>query len=852
MAGNILVRGARTHNLKNIDVEIPRERLVVITGVSGSGKSSLAFDTLYAEGQRRYLESLGADARQLLRQLERPDVDRIEGLSPTIAIEQKVGLASPRSTVGTLTDTYDYLRLLFARVGEPHCPRCGRAIVAHTIAAIVDELLALPPETRIVVLAPVTLENGGVEERLGEFARRGFTRFLVDGEIHEIGALPAATGAARELDLMIDRLAVRAANQKRVADSLEVAAREADGRIKVRILKDAEPGSARETLFSLHLRCPYCGIAVPEITPGIFSFNTPEGACPTCNGLGSVRQVPGRSRGSSEADAAVPCADCGGSRIRSESRSVRIGAFDIAAVADWPVTRVRDFFAHYPFDEQRRAIGQKITDEIVKRCTILVELGLSYLNLGRSAATLSAGELQRVRLVTELGSAMAGVLYVLDEPSIGLHQKDNAKLLDLLKRLRDAGNTVLVVEHDREAMLEADYLIDMGPAAGANGGRVIDQGTPAELIARSQSLTGRYLAGLAKISVPQERRYGSGELLTVRNARERNLKGITVDIPVGAMTCVTGVSGAGKSTLVMDVLYPRIAARLQRRKAEIAASDRTEILGWESFSRVVGVDQSPIGRTARSNPATYTGVFDYLRELFSQLPEARLRGYDSRRFSFNASGGRCEACGGEGAIRVEMHFLPEAYVTCAVCKGERFNRETLEIKYKGLSIADVLRLSIDHALELFGNIPGIAARLRTLHEVGLGYLALGQPASTLAGGEAQRVKLARELARQAVGRTLYVLDEPTAGLHFEDVKTLLGLLNRLVDLGNTVVIVEHNLDVIKSADHVIDLGPEGGERGGELIAVGTPEAIAAVPASATGDYLRPILQSKALNEPVRM
>jgi excinuclease ABC subunit A len=842
MAGHIVIKGARAHNLKNIEVEIPRDRLVVVTGVSGSGKSSLAFDTLYAEGQRRYLESLGADARQLLQQLPQPDVDSIEGLSPTIAVQQKPALTSPRSTVGTLTDVQDYLRVLFARVGQPHCVSCGHAIRAHTVEQIVDLLLALPAQTRIIVLAPVSLlQAGNVAERLRELARQGFARVLIDGEMRELGNEGSFdAGAVRQLDLVIDRLVVRDGIERRLADSLEVASRHGDRVVKMQLLDGNEASSQRELLFSLRFACVHCGAVLPEITPSMFSFNSPQGACPTFNGLGVITAARGKRNKAGSQDGTTPCPECNGTRLRKESLAVRIEGCNISDIAVWPIDQAREFFSGLAFGDDRKVVGQKIVDQIVRRLRVMAELGLGYLSLDRPTVTLSGGELQRVRLATQIGSAMAGVLYVLDEPSIGLHQKDNAKLLTLLKQLRDAGNTVLVVEHDRETMREADYLIDMGPGAGVQGGEVVAHGTPSEICRNERSRTGRYLSGLTKVPMSSTRRGGSN-FLTVRNAKARNLKNLTVNIPIGAMTCVTGVSGAGKSTLVMDVLYPGVAARLQRRKT--GAGGNAVILGWENFDRVIGVDQSPIGRTARSNPATYTGLYDHLRELFAQLPEARVRGYESERFSFNASGGRCEACGGEGVTRVEMYFLPEIYVTCAVCKGRRYNRETLDIKYKGMSIADILDLTVDQALELLANVPAIHDRLRTLRDVGLGYLQLGQPASTLAGGEAQRVKLARELARRSTGRSLYVLDEPTAGLHFEDVHTLLELLHRLTELGNTIVIVEHNLDVIKNADYVIDLGPEGGDRGGELIACGSPEEIAEGADSATGRYLKEVLEA---------
>ena len=841
MAGNIVIKGARVHNLKNIDLEIPRGRLVVITGVSGSGKSSLAFDTIYAEGQRRYLESLGADARQLLQRLEQPDVDSIDGLSPAIAVQQKPGLASHRSTVGTLTDIHDYLRLLFARVGQPYCVACGREIKAYTVEQIVDQLLALPATTRIVLLAPLSLSAGvDVKDRLRALVRQGFARVMVNGAMRDLAdEADFDIGAGRQLDLVIDRLMIRPGIEKRLADSVELAARQGADVVKIQIPGDNEAELEREIVFSLRFVCVHCGTAMPEITPSLFSFNSPQGACPKCNGLGVSSAAGGKRAARNAGDGATPCPECGGARLRKESRAVRIAGHDIVEVAAWPLAQALEFFSTLAVGDERKIVGQKIVEQIVRRFRVLAELGLEYLSLERSTVTLSGGELQRVRLARQIGSAMAGVLYVLDEPSLGLHQKDNARLLDLLQRLRDGGNTVLVVEHDRETMLAADYLVDMGPAAGVRGGEVIAQGTPAEVGDNPRSLTGRYLSGAAQVPMPRRRRSGSGQFLSIRKANARNLKNLAVDIPLGVMTCVTGVSGSGKSTLVMEVLRDGVAARLLRNKE--SACGGAEIIGWETIARVIGVDQNPIGRTPRSNAATYTGLYDHLRELFAQLPEARVRGYGSERFSFNASGGRCEACGGEGVTRVDMYFLPEVYVTCAVCKGRRYNRETLDIKYKGMSIADILDLTVDQALELLVNIPAIQDRLRTLREVGLGYLQLGQPASTLAGGEAQRVKLARELARRSTGRSLYILDEPTAGLHFEDVKGLLELLHRLADLGNTIVIVEHNLDVIKSADYLIDLGPEGGQKGGELIAQGAPEALARIAASATGHYLRPLL-----------
>jgi excinuclease ABC subunit A len=841
MAGAIVIRGARVHNLKNIDLQIPRDQFVVITGVSGSGKSSLAFDTLYAEGQRRYLESLAAEARQLLQQMEKPDVDAIDGLSPTIAIHQNTGLANPRSTVGTITDIYDLLRLLFARVGQPTCVACGREIRAYAIEQIVDQLLALPAHTRIVVLAPIGLSRPtDMNERLNDLARQGFTRVRVDRRMLELGGDPQFdAGQVSELDLVIDRLVLRQGIEKRLADSLQMASRHGNQVIKIQVLGANEIDSAGEMMFSQKFACVHCGTAIAELTPSLFSFNSPQGACASCKGLGIIsRQPKGFNRNSKGSDA-ESCPDCGGTRLNRESRAVRVGGHDISQLAAWPVAATIGFLDKLQRAEEANAVGRKIAAEIVSRLRCMAQLGLDYLSLDRSSVTLSGGELQRVRLATQIGSSLAGVLYVLDEPSIGLHQKDNAQLLALLKQLRDTGNSVLIVEHDPETILAADYVIDMGPGAGIHGGRVIAQGPPAAIVHDSQSLTGRYLSGALTIPVPSQRRTGTGKFLTIKSASARNLKNITVDIPIGTMTCVTGVSGAGKSTLVMELLYHGVAKQLQGLKANDPGC--AELVGGENFDRVIAVDQAPIGRTPRSNPATYTSLYDHLRVLFAQLPESRVRGYKAERFSFNAAGGRCEACAGNGVTRVELYFLPALLVTCAVCKGRRYNRETLEVKYKGLSIADILDLTVDQALELLNNVPPIHDRLRTLRDVGLGYLRLGQSASTLSGGEAQRIKLARELARRSTGRSLYLLDEPTTGLHFDDVKKLLELLNRLTDLGNTIIVVEHHLDVIKNADYMIDLGPEGGARGGEVIAKGPPEEVAQLSNSITGQYLKPLL-----------
>ncbi len=834
MAGKIVVKGARVHNLKNIDLEIPRDQLVVITGVSGSGKSSLAFDTLYAEGQRRYLESLGADARQLLKQMEKPDVDLVNGLSPAIAIQQRIGFANPRSTVGTITDIYDLLRLLFARIGQPWCVNCGSEITARTVEQVVDQLMTVPAETRIVVLAPVEFSRrDDAAKSLLELTRQGFARVIVDGQMHELsGDISEAVKRAARFDLVIDRVVLRQGIETRLADSLELAARAGQQIIKISILAAAESAAPRQMVFSLKFTCAQCGTVAPEVTPSLFSFNSPRGACPRCNGLGVATE---RARSKSDA---VTCAECGGHRLKKESLTVRIAGKNIAELASRSISELLEFFAGLELVDERKVVGRKIITEITGRLVCLARLGLDYLSLDRVSTTLSGGEAQRVRLATQIGAGLAGVLYILDEPSIGLHQKDNAQLIELLRQLRDGGNSVIVVEHDAETIRAADYVIDMGPGAGVNGGAVVACAVPEELTRDPRSLTGRYLSGTEAIAVPQRRRRGSA-VLQAKNVCARNLKNLSVEIPIGAMTCVTGVSGAGKSTLVMDVIFNGVTRRLQRRREKTV--DLAQITGWQHFDRVIGIDQSPIGRSPRSNPATYVGLYDHLRELFAQLPDARVRGYQAERFSFNVRGGRCEACQGDGVVRVEMQFLPELFVTCEACRGRRYNRETLAIKYKGLSIANVLDLSVDQALELLHGVAPIHERLRTLRDVGLGYLRLGQSAPTLSGGEAQRVKLARELARKSSGKSLYVLDEPTTGLHFDDVKKLLDLLDRLIELGNTMVIVEHNLDVIKCADYVLDLGPEGGVNGGRLIAEGPPEAIAWVSESITGSYLKTVL-----------
>jgi excinuclease ABC subunit A len=838
MARSIVIRGARVHNLKNIDLEIPRDKLVVITGVSGSGKSSLAFDTLYAEGQRRYLESLAAGARQFLRQIERPDVDSIDGLAPAIAIGQISPSYTARSTVGTVTEIYDYLRALFARVGRPVCPRCGADIAAYTIDQIADRVAALPTQTRLLVLAPViTASQEERRQRLAELARDGFARVKIGAAIRDLtDENNLLGGQTLPADLVVDRLVLREGVEKRLWDSLETAARYGCQVLKIEARSaDEEP---RELLFSLKLACVQCGATLPEITPALFSFNNPQGACPACGGAGVV--AAGLKAGDN-ADKSGLCDLCGGTRLRKESLAIKLGTRDIAQVAGLSAREALEFFEALELGERESVIGRKVLGEIASRLRFLIQVGLDYLSLERPLLTLSGGETQRVRLATQIGANLAGVLYILDEPGMGLHPRDNAQLLALLKRLRDAGNSVIVVEHERETILTADHVIDMGPGAGVQGGMVVAQGDPEQLVRDDNSLTGRYLSGVMTITAPGPPRRGTGDFIVIKGAREHNLKDVTVKFPVGVMSCVTGVSGSGKSSLVIDILYNCAARRFYRSQVKVGDCD--EITGWEHFDRVIGIDQAPIGRTPRSNPATYTGVFDHLRGLFAQLPEARLRGYKAARFSFNARGGRCEACAGDGVVKVDMYFLPEVLVTCDICKGKRYNRETLNVKYKGLSIADALDLTVNQAAELFSAVPGIFERLRVLREVGLGYLTLGQPAIALSGGEAQRVKLARELARTSTGRSLYVLDEPTSGLHFDDIKKLLDLLHRLVDEGNTMVIVEHDVDVIKTADFVIDLGPEGGEKGGFVVAQGSPGQITQTTGSVTGEFLKRVVSS---------
>jgi len=925
----IVVRGAREHNLKNIDLEIPRDQLVVITGLSGSGKSSLAFDTIYAEGQRRYVESLSAYARQFLEQMEKPEVDSIEGLSPAISIEQKTTSKNPRSTVGTVTEIYDYLRVLFARVGVPHCPSCGKIISAQTVQQMVDRVLAQAPGTRLLVLAPVVRGRKGEYKKLFfDLQRQGYSRVRVNGVVRELGdEIELDKKRKHTIDVVVDRLIVRENLGSRLADSLETALRLADGIVTVETVDGAEESRTRgktnpaTMTFSEKLACADCGISFPEVSPRMFSFNNPYGACPECGGIGSRdeidpdRLVPNPARSlkdgalapwagretsyfrqtlavlakrhrfsletpwselrrpvrdvilhgerdggfegvvktlerryretsSEEARAEVaqfmterPCPGCGGSRLRPESLGVKIAGRSIAEVVRQTIKEAAVFFDGLSLTEREAAIARRVLKEIRERLGFLMNVGLDYLTLDRPAGTLSGGEGQRIRLATQIGSSLVGVLYILDEPSIGLHQRDNRRLLDTLKRLRDIGNTVLVVEHDEETIRSADYVVDLGPGAGELGGHLVAVGTPDEIMANPDSLTGRYLARALAIPVPATRRKGSGHFITIHNPREHNLKGMAVKIPLGTFTCVTGVSGSGKSTLVNDILYRALASMLHRAQDRPGAHDRIE--GAQRIDKVVDIDQSPIGRTPRSNPATYTGVFTFIRTLFARTPEARMRGYQPGRFSFNVKGGRCEACQGDGLVKIEMHFLPDVYVTCDVCKGRRYNRETLDVHYKGMSIAAVLDMTVREALGFFDAVPVIKSKLATLDDVGLDYIRLGQSATTLSGGEAQRVKLATELSRRATGRTLYILDEPTTGLHFADIQRLLDVLTKLVDQGNTVVIIEHNLDVVKTADWVIDLGPEGGDDGGRVVATGTPEdLVRRAERTYTGQFLR--------------
>jgi excinuclease ABC subunit A len=852
----IVIRGAREHNLKNISLEIPRNQLVVITGVSGSGKSSLAFDTLYAEGRRRYVESLSAYARQFLDQRAKPDVDAIEGLSPAIAIEQRGATTSPRSTVGTVTEVADYLRLLYARVGTPYCLACGRMITRHSVPQIVDQILDLPEGSRLQVFAPIRLKQAAnFNSVLQDLRKAGFVRVRVDGASYELSdEIVLARKAPANFDLVIDRLVVKSGIARRLADSLETALRYGHDVVTILV------GESEERLFTQRLVCPACGFAYPELTPAFFSPNSPEGACPACDGLGAqttkkrVKKVktssaddPGRNsrvdtahhpaEGEESSAETLICSVCEGTRLRRESRGVRIQDYDIARLSALSLTAAYDFCRTVSFSGQQAQIAQPLCQEILARLRFLLDVGLDYLTLDRPTVTLSGGEAQRIRLATQIGAGLAGVLYVLDEPSIGLHQRDTARLLTALRQLRDRDNSVVVVEHDRETILAADYVIDLGPGAGEHGGELLAAGTPQEVMEAPASLTGRYLSGELTVPLPKRRRTPQ-HWLRISGVSLHNLKNVTAAIPLGTLTCVTGVSGSGKSTLVMAVLAPVLSRLLVGNVAGLPV----RVSGWQQLDKIIQIDQAPIGRTPHSSPATYVGLLNPIRDLFAQLREARVRGYGPERFSFNVKGGRCEACEGDGVVTIAMHFLPDMYVVCDVCHGTRYDRETLEVQFRGRNIAQVLNLTVSEALEFLGDIPAVRPRLETLRDVGLDYLRLGQPAPTLSGGEAQRLKLAKEFSRKASGRTLYILDEPTTGLHFADIQRLLQVLGLLVEAGNTVLVIEHNLDVIKTADFVIDLGPEGGEQGGEVVAAGTPEEISLVERSHTGRFLQPLLQ----------
>jgi excinuclease ABC subunit A len=945
---SLVIHGAREHNLKNVTLELPRDKLIVFTGLSGSGKSSLAFDTLYAEGQRRYVESLSAYARQFLGQMEKPDVDFIEGLSPAISIDQKSTSRNPRSTVGTITEVYDYLRVLFARIGHPHCPRCGRPIGRQTPEQIVDQVMQLPEGTRFQVLAPIVRgRKGEYQKLLEDVAKQGFPRARVDGEVRELtDPIRLERHIKHTIEVVVDRLIARPDIRRRVADSIETALRLAEGVAAIAV--QTHDGEDVQT-FSQHLACPYDGISFDELQPRNFSFNSPYGACSTCDGLGTRlevdpelvipdpdlsiqqgaiapwtssrleywdrvleavaeangfdtrtpwRKLPKRARdvtlyGSGEevfvryknrygrtrsywttyegvipvvdrryqetdSDSQrdkleqfmreIPCRTCGGARLKPETLAVTVGGINIAQLTDRSIRDALRFFDEVELSEREQMIAERLVKEIRARLGFLVDVGLDYLTLGRASGTLAGGEAQRIRLATQIGSGLVGVLYILDEPSIGLHQRDNRRLIDTLIRLRDLGNTLIVVEHDEATIHAADHIVDIGPGAGELGGEIVYTGDLKGLLETETSLTGMFLSGRRVIPTPEVRRAPGVRWLKVVGAREHNLRNVDLEIPLGLMVCVTGVSGSGKSTLVQEVLLRALMQKIYRSRA--LPGKHRKLVGWEQIDKVIDIDQSPIGRTPRSNPATYTGVFDHIRTLFSQVPEARVRGYKPGRFSFNVRGGRCENCGGDGQIKIEMHFLPDVYVTCEVCKGHRYNRETLEVRYKGRSIADVLEMSVEEALEFFRNIPTIARHMQTLSDVGLGYVKLGQPAPTLSGGEAQRIKLSSELQKRATGNTFYILDEPTTGLHFEDIRKLLNVLQRLVSQGNTVLVIEHNLDVVKTADWIVDLGPDGGDAGGAVVAAGPPEQIAADPASHTGRFLAEVLGTLPL-EPVR-
>ena len=845
MSDTITIRGARQHNLKNIDLDIPRNCLVVITGPSGSGKSSLAFDTIYAEGQRRYVESLSAYARQFLDLMDKPDADSIEGLSPAVAIQQRGMPRTPRSTVGTLTEVYDHLRLLFARIGTPHCPVCGQVIIRETVAAVVDRVLALPEGQRLQVLAPLVRNaKGGQQSVFVQLRKAGYLRVRVDGAILPLDrAITLDKRAAHSIDAVVDRLVVRGNMASRLADSLETALDLADGRATLDIVGEGD------WTFSTRFACTEGHFEIHAIEPRLFSFNSPYGACPTCDGLGTVSKASTNrvffSKPPSVSDPTPgdpdplvrdqPCPECQGTRLRAEALAITLADSTIAEIARMPIDEIRRFFQTLDLRDNAAEIAAPLIREIESRLGFLADVGVGYLALNRRATTLSGGEFQRIRLATQIGTRLVGVLYVLDEPSIGLHPRDNRKLIKAFCNLRDLGNSVIVVEHDREAMEMADYLIDLGPGAGEHGGQVIAQGAPQTVMAAEQSLTGDYLSGRKTISPPPDARQPHGQL-SIRGARGHNLQDVDVDIPLGVFVCVTGVSGSGKSSLINQTLYPALARHFHRANA--APLPHRAIEGMGQLDKVIRIDQSPIGRTPRSNAATYTGVFTAIRDLYAQLPESRVRGYGAGRFSFNVKGGRCEACQGDGVRRIEMHFLPDVFVTCDTCAGTRYNRETLEVRYKGSSIADVLNMTVTQAQSFFRNIPAAGRHLNSLAAVGLGYLRLGQAATSLSGGEAQRVKLATELARSATGKTLYLLDEPTTGLHFDDIRVLIEVLDRLVDRGNTVLVIEHNLDVIKRADWIVDLGPDAGENGGHIVATGTPEALTRVPTSHTGRFLQ--------------
>jgi excinuclease ABC subunit A len=935
----LVIHGAREHNLRNVTLDLPRNQLIVFTGLSGSGKSSLAFDTIYAEGQRRYVESLSSYARQFLGQMEKPDVDFIEGLSPAISIDQKSTSRNPRSTVGTITEVYDYLRVLFARIGHPHCFNCGRPIGRQTPDQIVDQVMQLPEGTRFQVLAPIVRgRKGEYEKLLQELARKGFPRARIDGEVRELSeTIKLPKNYKHSIEVVVDRLVAKQGIRRRVADSIETALELAEGIASIAVM--THEGHEELQSFSQNLACTYCGLSFDELAPRNFSFNSPYGACPTCDGLGTRLEVDaelvvpdvtlsinegalapwasntleywyrvleavgeahgfsldtpwkklskrardvvlfgsdeeiyvryrnryGRQRsyyttyegvlpnlerryGETDSEASrekleqfmreIPCRACKGARLRPETLAVTVGGVHISRLTDLSIRKTLEFLEEIELSEREEMIAERLLKEIRARLGFLVDVGLDYLTLSRAAGTLAGGEAQRIRLATQIGSGLVGVLYILDEPSIGLHQRDNRRLLDTLIRLRDLGNTLIVVEHDEATILEADHIVDIGPLAGERGGRIVYSGDLKGLLGSDDSLTGAYLSGRRSIPPPTSRRTPD-RWLRLEGVRQHNLKDITVRIPLGAFVCVTGVSGSGKSTLIQDVLLRALMQKVYRSR--VLPGKHRRMVGWEQVDKVIDIDQSPIGRTPRSNPATYTGVFDHIRKLFAQVPEARLRGYQPGRFSFNVRGGRCENCAGDGQIKIEMHFLPDVYVTCEVCKGRRYNRETLEVKYKGRAISDVLEMSVDEALEFFQNIPPIKRHMQTLSDVGLGYIKLGQPAPTLSGGEAQRIKLSSELHKRATGSTVYILDEPTTGLHFEDIRKLLQVLQRLVSTGNTVIVIEHNLDVVKTADWLIDLGPEGGDQGGRIVAEGPPEAVVANPESYTGRFLEEVL-----------